>query len=82
MKVVKSSHAYLLFVLMFPILEDKLLWSFPSTAMHVKKKKKKKKKDFPSLHFIFVQGTINDEIGDMIIAVVVCWVLTMNQAME
>jgi len=63
---------------MFPILEDKLLWPFPSTAMHLKKKKK----GFPSLHFIFVQGTISDEIGDMIIAVLVCWVLTMNQAME
>lgn len=43
---------------------------------------KKKKKNFASLHFIFVQGTKSDEIGDMIIAAAVCWVLTMNLAIE
>lgn len=78
MKVIKSSHTYLLFVLMFPVLEDKLLVVFSQHCLHLKKKKK----DFPSLHLIFVQGTISDETGDMMIAATVFWVLTMNQAIE
>ena len=61
--------------LMFPILEDKDLLVF-SQHCHVLKK------NFASLHFIFVQGTISDEIADMIIAVAVCWVLIMNLAID
>lgn len=66
----------LLNFLCFQFLKTRFCLSFPSTAMCLKKK------NFASLHFIFVQGTISDEIGDMIIAVAVCWVLIMNLAID